>query len=173
MPYNIIKRWTFVTVEEQLAFRSKEDKGIFKGAFAGLVWIGKDTFIKAKPGGGAPRYLGGYIRSLSKISNTPNALISCQKSTLIKKNTPSLIKTLTLDEREHAFDAIILCLFSGSRLESPVTSGVTRRQSRIYSWIVRGFSPPYFVPGYKKVPFFYKIAELRRSLKRSFLPRNT
>ena len=24
------------------------------------------------------------------------------------------------------------------------------------SWIVRGFSPPYFVPGYKKVLFFYK-----------------
>ena len=32
------------------------------------------------------------------------------------------------------------------------------------SWIVRGFSPPYFVPGYKKVPFFYKIADMRRSL---------
>ena len=31
------------------------------------------------------------------------------------------------------------------------------------SWIVRGFSHPYFVPGYKKVPFFYKIADMRRS----------
>ena len=34
-------------------------------------------------------------------------------------------------------------------------------------WIVRGFAlPPYFVPGYKKVPFFYKIADMRRSQKK-------
>ena len=26
-------------------------------------------------------------------------------------------------------------------------------------WIVRGFRPPYFVPGYKKVPF-YEIADM-------------
>ena len=35
------------------------------------------------------------------------------------------------------------------------------------SWIVRGFWPPYFVPGYKKVPFFYKIADMRRSSKKT------
>ena len=34
-------------------------------------------------GGGAPGYLGGRIRSLSKLKNTPKALISGQKSTLI------------------------------------------------------------------------------------------
>ena len=35
------------------------------------------------PGGGALGYLGGCIRSLSKFKNTPKALISGQKSTLI------------------------------------------------------------------------------------------
>ena len=40
-------------------------------------------------GGGALGYLGGRIRSLSKSKNTPKALISGQKSTLI------LIKMLT------------------------------------------------------------------------------
>ena len=39
-------------------------------------------------GGGALGYLGGHIRSLSKLKNTPKALISGQKSNLI------LIKTL-------------------------------------------------------------------------------
>ena len=34
-------------------------------------------------GGGALGYLGGCIRSLSKLKNTPKALISAQKSTLI------------------------------------------------------------------------------------------
>ena len=34
-------------------------------------------------GGGALGYLGGCIRSLSKLKNTPKALISGQKSTLI------------------------------------------------------------------------------------------
>ena len=34
-------------------------------------------------GGGALWYLGGCIRSLSKLKNTPKALISGQKSTLI------------------------------------------------------------------------------------------
>ena len=34
-------------------------------------------------GGGALGYLGGCIRSLSKLKNTPKALISSQKSTLI------------------------------------------------------------------------------------------
>ena len=30
-----------------------------------------------------------------------------------------------------------------------------------------GIEPPYFVPGYKKVPFFYKIADMRRSSKKT------
>ena len=35
------------------------------------------------------------------------------------------------------------------------------------SWIVGVFLPPplYFVPGYKKVPFFYKFADMPRSNK--------
>ena len=44
-------------------------------------------------GGGALGYLGGRIRSLSKLKNTPKALISGQKSTLI------LIKTLTFSTK--------------------------------------------------------------------------
>ena len=57
------------------------------------------------------------------------------------------------------------------RLGSPVNSGVTRRQSCVY--FVRGFSPQYFVPEYKKVPIFYKIADMRRSSKSPHPPRNT
>ena len=38
---------------------------------------------KTPGGGGALGYLGGCIRSLSKLKNTPKALISGQKSTLI------------------------------------------------------------------------------------------
>ena len=44
-------------------------------------------------GGGALEYLGGRIRSLSKLKSTPKALISGQKSTLI------LIKTLTFSTK--------------------------------------------------------------------------
>ena len=35
------------------------------------------------------------------------------------------------------------------------------------SWIVRGFRHPFFVPRYKKVPFFYKITDMRRSSKKT------
>ena len=58
-------------------------------------------------------------------------------------------------------DVIILCLFSGSRLGSPVTSGVTRRQSRVNFVDCKGiFTPPpppntsYL--GTKKYPSFTK-----------------
>ena len=34
-------------------------------------------------------------------------------------------------------------------------------------WIVRGFWHPYFVPWYKKVPFFWKIADMWRSSKKT------
>ena len=44
-------------------------------------------------GGGALGYLGGRIRSLSKLKNTPIALISGQESALI------LIKTLTFSNK--------------------------------------------------------------------------
>ena len=44
-------------------------------------------------GGGALEYLGGRIRSLSKLKSTPKALISGQKSSLI------LIKTLTFSTK--------------------------------------------------------------------------
>ena len=65
-------------------------------------------------------------------------------------------------------DFIILCVFSGSKwrqqTQKPLSLGVT---AAYISWIVRGFSPPYFVPGYEKVPFFYKIADMRRSWKKT------
>ena len=41
---------------------------------------------KISPGGGSLGYLGGRIRSLSKLKNTPKALISGQKSNLILIN---------------------------------------------------------------------------------------
>ena len=44
-------------------------------------------------GGGSLRYIGGCIRSLSNFKDTPKALISGQKSTLI------LIKTLTFSSK--------------------------------------------------------------------------
>ena len=44
-------------------------------------------------GGGALGYLGGRIRSLSKLKNTPKALIPGQRSNLI------LIKTLTFSPK--------------------------------------------------------------------------
>ena len=52
-----------------------------------------------------------------------------------------------------------------SKFGSLVTSGVTRRQSQVYFVDSKGiFTPtPYFVPGYKKVPLFYKIADMWRS----------
>ena len=40
------------------------------------------------------------------------------------------------------FDFIILCLFSGSKLGSPVTSAVTRRQSRVYFVDCEGILTP-------------------------------
>ena len=40
------------------------------------------------------------------------------------------------------FDFIILCLFSGSKLGSPVTSAVTRRQSRVYFVDCKGILTP-------------------------------
>ena len=48
---------------------------------------------QCKTPGGALGYLGGRIRSLSKLKNTPKALISGQKSTLI------LIKTRTFSTK--------------------------------------------------------------------------
>ena len=98
-------------------------------------------------------YLGGCIRSLSKFKNTPKALISSQKSTLI------LIKRWFFPLNKHpffwqntdigwtgarilTFDFIILCLFSGSKLGSPVTSAVTRRQSRVYFVDCKGILTP-------------------------------
>ena len=44
---------------------------------------GGPTFRPGGGGGGALGYLGRCIRSLSKLKNTPKALISGQKSTLI------------------------------------------------------------------------------------------
>ena len=50
-------------------------------ASAGIISL--DSYTEARGGGGALGYLGGRIRSLSKLKNTPKALISGQKSTLI------------------------------------------------------------------------------------------
>ena len=64
-------------------------------------------------GGGHVGIYGGTLTLVIKVlKNTPKALISGQKSILILKknadffqykNTPSFIKTMTLDEREHIF----------------------------------------------------------------------
>ena len=104
-------------------------------------------------GGGALRYLGGCIRSLSKFKNTRKALISGQKSTGIGK-TGTRILTL---------DFVILCLFGGSRLGSPcpgahVTSGVTRRQSRVHIVDCKGIFTPHtsYLGTKKKYPSFTK-----------------
>ena len=94
------------------------------------------------PGGGG----GGGGTSLSKFKNTPKALISGQKAPLSfkkcrllqVKNTPTFIKTLTLNG-------------------SPVTSGVTRRQSCIYFVDCKGISIPHTsYLGTKKYPSFTK-----------------
>ena len=45
--------------------------------------IHQEKDISPGGGGGALGYLGGRIRSLSKLKDTPKALISGQKSTLI------------------------------------------------------------------------------------------
>ena len=116
------------------------------------------TLILILPGGpivsevgGSLWYLEGCIRSFSKLKNIPKALIPGQKRTLIFKNAdifsskkthPSFIKTMTLDERILTLDFIILCLISGSRLGSLVTSGVTRVRAGDILWILRGFSAP-------------------------------
>ena len=121
------------------------------------------------PGGGGGGGGGGCIRSLSKLKNTPKALISGQKSTLI------LIKKRWLfPVNKHPFfyqntgigwagtristlDFIILYLFSGSKPGSPVTSGVTRCQSRIYFVDCKGiFTPHTSYLGSKKYPSFTK-----------------
>ena len=52
-------------------------------------------------------------------------------------------------------DFIIRCLYSGSRLGSPVTSGVTQRQSRVYFVDCKGiFAPHTSYLGTKKYPSF-------------------
>ena len=76
------------------------------------------------------------------------------------------------------FDFTILCLFSGSSSGSRLGSPESLRESlsvraAYISWIVRGFWPPYFVPGYKKVPFFYKSRTCRGLRKDPLFPRNT
>ena len=124
------------------------------------------SYYWQRGGGGGGGGLGasvfrGYIRSLSKFKNTPKALISAPKSTLnlnkrllfpVKKHpflyqNTDIVWTAT---RILTFDVIILCLFSGRssgiRLGSPVTSGVTLRQSRVYFVDCKGiFTPTYYV----------------------------
>ena len=117
-------------------------------------------------GGGALKYLGWYIRSLSKFKNTSKALISGPKSALILKkrcpfpvkNTTSFIKTLTLDEQHqmHKSGSILL----NYRLGSPVPSRVTRRQSRKY--FVRGLSPPILRTWVQKCALILQIADMQR-----------
>ena len=142
------------------------------------LWGRRDTFLWSlirtlvfRGGGGGGG--GGLHTLVIKILKTQ---ISGQKSTLIFK------KRRLFPVKKHPFFYqnsdigwmgtriltlyfTILYLFrgssSGSRLGSPVTSGVTRRQSRgyfvdFYGIFTSGESPPYFVPGYKKVPIFYK-----------------
>ena len=118
---------------------------------------------------------------LSKLKNTPKALISGQKSTLILK------KTLTFSSKEHpfycikhwkngntnlTFDVIILCLFSGSRLRSPVSSGVNRvnlvdckgisnpHTSYLGTKEYPSFTKSHTCGGLKKDPFIHEIRNL-------------
>ena len=140
------------------------------------IWFRRDgnfqltqrTFPPREGGGGALRYIGGYIRSLSKFRNTPKALILGQKSTLIfKKRWPFPVKRHPFfyqntdigwtGTRILTVDVILLCLFSGSRLGSPVTSGAPRRQSRVYFVDCKGnFKPHTLYQGTKKYPSFTK-----------------
>ena len=73
-----------MTAQFKLVKLTYESCVFFKNLFVGLA---------ATAPGGALGYLGGRIRSLSKLKNTPKALISGQKSTLI------LIKTLTFSTK--------------------------------------------------------------------------
>ena len=68
----------------------------------------------------------------------------------------------------HASIILILCMFSGSKWRQQVAAANSEAQSIGVTaahilWIVMRFSSPYFVPGYEKVPFFYKIADMQRS----------
>ena len=59
---------------------------------------------------------------------------------------------------------VFLCLFIAAAIAAAdsvaqslreLLAGVTRVSAAYISRFVRAFQPPYFVPGYKKVPFFF------------------
>ena len=127
-----------------------------------------------------------YIRSLSKFKK---ALDSSQKSTLILKKRwhspvkkhPILYKNTDIrwtGTHILTFDVIIICLFSGSssssRLGSPVTLGVTQRQSRVYIVDCKGiFTPHTSYLGIRKYASFTKSQTCGGLKKDPLLLRNT
>ena len=54
--------------------------------------------------------------------------------------------------------------FAAADSEAHVTSGShSASEPHIFRGLLGDFLPPYFVPGYKKIPFLYKIADMQRS----------
>ena len=99
-----------------------------------------------------------------------------------KKKHPYFFKTLTFSSKKTplffikthwmngthilTFEVKILCLFSGSRHGSPVTSGVSRRQSRRHFVDCKGiFTPHTSYLGTKKYPSFTKLRYISRYKK--------
>ena len=104
-------------------------------------------------------------------SRLPAGLVKCKKHPFLYQNTVigwTGTRFLTLY-------SIILCLFSDSSTgsRSPVTSGVTRRQSRRYFVDCKGiFTPHVTYLGTKRYPSFTNRGNAE-VLKRPLLPRNT
>ena len=102
----IIVAWTYGTFENNFVIKHKFTKYLKGSCSFGSEQHLSFAFLSKRPwslryyqnshvlatigmhpgggggGGGALRYLGGYIRSLSKLKNTPKALISGQKAPL-------------------------------------------------------------------------------------------
>ena len=54
--------------------------------------------------------------------------------------------------------------FAAADSEAHVTSGShSASEPHIFPGLLGDFHPQYFVPGYKKIPFLYKIADIQRS----------
>ena len=120
----------------------------------GSIRMSEDTncvIFRWGGGGGALGYLGGggCIRSLSKLKNTPKALISGQKSTLI------LIKTLTFSTKQTPLLLSKHChwmngnTYFNFRCYNPAANSEAQSlreslgvRAACISWIVRGFRHP-------------------------------
>ena len=105
-------------------------------------------------GGAYTRYQNFKIPHKHWFHGLKSTLILIKTLTLSSKKTPLLLsKHWHWMNRNTYFN---LRFYNPLRqLLSPVTLGVTRRQSRVYFVDCKGIftPPPYFVPGYKKVSF--------------------